>query len=188
MNVWMQTVSGKQVFLLAPSVDSIDIGDIAHHLSMQVRWVGAVREFYSVAQHSVHVAALVSPEARLWALLHDASEAYLGDVNARLKASNALSGYRAVEAPFQQVIHHRFGLRGECPAEVHEADLLVRRLELHDVVGTVCAAHDETMKTAPSPRPFAIVPWPQPKAKAAFLEAFRRLTAAAPVAAEGKTA
>jgi hypothetical protein len=173
--VCMTTCSGRQVDLLAPSPDAIVIGDIAHHLALQVRWVGAVRSFYSVAQHSVHVAQIVPGEHRLWALLHDASEAYLGDVSAPLKGWTGMSGYRALEAQLQHVIEHRFGLRGPRPASVDEADHRVRVAEAHDLLVTV----PPSMQGLPRAG-FVIHPKSPAGAKAWFLNAFAALTELAP--------
>jgi hypothetical protein len=68
----------------------IDARDIAHHLGMTVRYGGGVRRFYSVAEHCVFVADLLayqgkSREIIKAGLLHDAAEAYLGDIIAPLK-------------------------------------------------------------------------------------------------------
>ena len=68
-----------------PNPDDIRIEDIAHALSNQCRFAGHAREFYSVAEHSVHVSQLCLPEHALWGLLHDASEAYLVDLPRPLK-------------------------------------------------------------------------------------------------------
>lgn len=169
-DVWMQTASGRQVFLLNARAESIDITDIAHHLSMLCRWVGAVREFYSVAQHSVLTAGLVAPEHRLWALLHDASEAYLGDVNARLKRSPVMQRYVAVEAVLQLQIYRRFGLRGDVPTkEIDEADMLMRAAEAHQLLTRVPPGMEHLPRA-----PFTIKPLAPPVAKQKFLEAYRR--------------
>lgn len=50
--VWIQTYSGKKFEPLNPSIDSIDIIDIAHSLSMICRFNGHSQRFYSVAEHS----------------------------------------------------------------------------------------------------------------------------------------
>jgi hypothetical protein len=76
----MQLLSGKAFYVTDPKPEDIDILDIAHSLSMQCRYNGHTKGFYSVAEHSVLVANLVPPRLRLQALLHDASEAYVGDV------------------------------------------------------------------------------------------------------------
>src|SRR5690606_5290032 len=77
---WMQTFTGRAVYPLDLRPDDIDIQDIAHALSMQCRYAGHTRQFYSVAEHSVHVARWCrqyGPAAALEGLLHDATEAYL---------------------------------------------------------------------------------------------------------------
>lgn len=64
-----------------PDLDLIKIEDIALALSNACRYAGHISPFYSVAQHSVIVAGFFSdPATRLAALLHDAEEAYLGDM------------------------------------------------------------------------------------------------------------
>jgi len=71
--------------LLNPRPEFIDIGDVARRLSMLCRFGGDVSAFFSVAQHAVNVAAdmaalKASPRQQLVGLLHDAHEAYLGDI------------------------------------------------------------------------------------------------------------
>jgi len=56
---WIQVHSGRQFWPLDPRAEEIDIGDIAHALSLVCRFTGHVKEFYSVAQHSVLVALTV---------------------------------------------------------------------------------------------------------------------------------
>lgn len=81
------THSGRAVNLLDPQPEQIDIGDIAHSLSLLCRFTGHTSRFFSVAEHSVLVANAVPPALRLQALLHDAHEAYLGDWSTPLKRS-----------------------------------------------------------------------------------------------------
>ncbi len=50
---WIQTFTGKKFFPLTPDPELICIEDIAHSLSMQCRYNGHSKQFYSVAQHSV---------------------------------------------------------------------------------------------------------------------------------------
>jgi len=120
---WMQTYTGRQFWPLDPRADEVHIEDIAHALSMQCRYAGHCKRFYSVAEHSVHLARHVSPANALWALLHDASEAYLVDVPRPVKPY--LAGYKDAEAKVMAAVCERFGLPHKMPAEVHWADTAI---------------------------------------------------------------
>lgn len=88
---WMQTASGKEFDFALPRADMVDIDDIAIHLSRLCRFTGAPSRFYSVAEHSLLVSLYaerelgLTPIGQLAALLHDAHEAYCGDVSSPVK-------------------------------------------------------------------------------------------------------
>lgn len=124
---WMQTFTGRALYPLDPHVDDIDPADIAHHLSLLCRYNGAVWSYYSVAEHCVLISHAVSPANALWALLHDATEAYMGDMIRPLKGS--MPAYRIAEDYLMSVICVRFGLDPVMPAEVKDADLRILRDE-----------------------------------------------------------
>jgi len=117
---WMQTYSGRQFWPLDPQPHEVFIDDIAHALAHQCRYAGHCLRFYSVAEHSILLSRCVSEENKLWALLHDASEAYLSDVIRPIKPY--LSGYKFREEKVMRAIAERFGLKGDEPAEVKAAD------------------------------------------------------------------
>lgn len=120
---WIQTFTGKRFYPLDPRVDDIDIRDIAHALSMQCRYAGHCNRFYSVAEHCVLLSRFLESEGRLvarWALLHDASEAYILDVPRPLKPY--LVNYKGIEASIMEVVAQTFGLYALMPAEVKRAD------------------------------------------------------------------
>lgn len=117
---WMQTYTGRQFWPLDPEPAEIDILDIAHSLSMQCRYAGHCRNFYSVAEHCVLLSLAVEPEHAFWALMHDASEAYLVDIPRPVKP--ALVNYRNVEDRMMLAICARFGLAPDMPRAVKEAD------------------------------------------------------------------
>jgi len=94
----VRVVGGGLVDVLKPARESIHIEDIAHALSMLCRYGGHTPEHYSVAQHSCLVAQLLEPRLRIYGLLHDAAEAYLGDVVSPLKGQLALKGKPFCEA------------------------------------------------------------------------------------------
>lgn len=119
---WIQTYRGIRFYPLDPRVEEIDPRDIAHALAHQVRFSGHTRGHYSVLEHSLRVADLVSPENRLYALLHDASEAYLQDVARPLKQLPEFALYRQAEADLMRIVEQRFQLRPGQPEEVDRAD------------------------------------------------------------------
>lgn len=82
---WVDTWTGKKVDLLNPDPDQIEIEDIAHHLAILPRFTGATKHPYSIAQHSMYVSMMVPEYLQLHALLHDAHEAYINDINTPLK-------------------------------------------------------------------------------------------------------
>lgn len=125
---WIQTYTGKRFDVLKPRTDDVDITDIAHALSMQCRFNGHIKRFYSVAEHSVLVSRIVEDnyataargrypydrEARhranacLTALLHDASEAYLGDVVKPVKMLPQLEAFCLIDDDVQTIIEGAF--------------------------------------------------------------------------------
>lgn len=90
---WFTTYSGIKYYLTDPHPDDVKIEDIAHALSNVCRFGGHTSVHYSVAQHSIlcrRMAQQMEPEnyiLQLHLLLHDASEAYIGDVVRPLKVS-----------------------------------------------------------------------------------------------------
>lgn len=123
---WMQTYTGRAFYPMVPAPEDVDPVDIAHALSLICRYGGHVNHFYSVAEHCVLMSRAVSPENALWALLHDATEAYVGDMVRPLK--HALPEYQLAEARVNLAITRRFGISEFCPGEVKDADLRI----LHD--------------------------------------------------------
>ena len=104
---YFKTYTGKTMNPIDATTVEVNIIDIAHHLSNICRFSGATISFYSVAQHSVHVSKLLemkgfSKYVQLVGLLHDATEAYLGDVTRLVK--NSLPEYKKWEAALDEHI------------------------------------------------------------------------------------
>lgn len=145
---WIQTYCGLKFYPLDPRVEDVRAGDVAHALGNTCRFNGHCRRFYSVAEHSCHVSAIVedlaskrwrvgdsapsSPLSPRWtvakmracvalyALLHDGSEAYLVDVPRPVKQDRTMMFYRDAEAQVQRVV---------------EEALIPRAFQIVDTVG-----------------------------------------------------
>ena len=124
---WIETYTGKRFYPLDPRPEDVSIIDIAHALSLVCRFNGHVRHHYSVAQHSVlcacHVINRHGNRAALYALLHDAAEAYVCDIPRPFKGD--IGGYAKIEASVQAAILQAFGLPPMTEAQhaiVKEAD------------------------------------------------------------------
>ena len=128
----IQTFTGRLIDLRHVCPDDISIRDIAHSLGCINRFNGHTLVPLSVAQHSVRVSQIVSKEHSLWGLLHDASEAYLGDVSRPLK--HLLPEYRKMETLVQFAIARHFGLTVPMPHDVKLADQSVLMAEKRDLM------------------------------------------------------
>ena len=176
----IQTVSGRWVDPLAPNPASIDIGDIAQALANQCRFGGHSRVFYSVAQHSAIVSDVcaergVSAAEAFAALLHDAGEAYLGDLPHPLKHRSELGPpYKKAEALLEEAIRVRFDLAPQAAA-MKPVDRSLLATERRNF-----AAINDPWPELEGVEPLAIEiePWDPPRARREFLERFQRLDAA----------
>jgi hypothetical protein len=120
---WFQTFSGIKFDLLEPSVEMIEIDDIAHSLSQVNRFTGHCKFPYPVSQHSRIGSFLVPENDALWFLLHDASEAYLGDMSSPLKHYTPVGDeYKKIEHKIQNIICDRFSIDREKPKSIKQID------------------------------------------------------------------
>ena len=114
-----QTFTGHVFDPLDMKPIDVRLEDIVHGLSLTCRYNGQCREFYSVAQHSIHVANVLKmwgePIAvQLAGMMHDAAEAYLGDVITPIKGNSQIDGYPfdAIESHVMDCIDHALNLPG----------------------------------------------------------------------------
>lgn len=173
---WFTTHSGRQFFLLSPTPAAISIEDIAWALSMICRWGGHTKKFYSVAQHSVHVSQLLSPELALQGLLHDATEAYVGDVVRPLKV--LLSDYDAIEGMVWEAVAAKFGVPVILDPAVKHADLVALATERRDLVTKHHQEHIAIERERAASGP-PLVPLGPSRARDLFLQRFKALSAGA---------
>lgn len=148
---WIPTRSGVAFDLLAPRVEDVKIGDVAHALARINRFSGHTYDAYSVAQHSCLVADLVAkwgapPDVQRQALLHDAPEAYYGDVTSPVAKALDLIVERSERGPLycyplhelrreiDLVVHEALGLPADLHPLVKRADLIAPAIERRDLM------------------------------------------------------
>lgn len=191
---WIQTYGGEKFYPLAARPEEVKITDIARALSMLCRYCGHVARFYSVAEHCVRVSRMAADRVTTqhpaipsrthqrewlnvarWGLLHDASEAYLGDVTRPVKKSQTMAGYKAAETRLMGVIAERFALEGDEPTEVRWADDAIYGLEVPQLKAPV---HPEWKVNTPSgklevrPIQGERIGWAPARAEREFLKRF----------------
>jgi len=138
---WIPTYTGRKFEFLHPTAEMVDILDIGHALSNLCRFAGHTSKFYSVAEHSVLMSRCFVNRGHMhlakWALMHDASEAYLVDVPRPLKAH--LKSYAKIENRVARVIFDKFGLEGPLPEEVKGVDKRIVFDERRQLMGAPSA-------------------------------------------------
>jgi hypothetical protein len=123
--------SGAWFDFCAPGESAFTIEDIAHGLANICRYSGQCSSFYSVAEHSLLVSE-VAEGFEFEALLHDAAEAFLGDITRPLK--QMLPEFKRIERDVENAILQRFGVQFPLPAEVKQADLRVLAAEQRQIM------------------------------------------------------
>ncbi len=169
MGPTIQTSSGTYFDFIKPQWSEFTIEDIAHALAHICRFTGHVKEFYSVAEHSVRASWLVEPRFALVTLLHDAAEAFLGDVSSPLK--QLLPDYKAIEARVEAAVLARFGLPPILPPEVKVADLIMLATEKRDLMPEAAGTGWEVLRGV-EPDSARITPWSPKYARHNFLRTY----------------
>ena len=125
------TADGLYLDFLKPDPAVITIEAIARGLANTCRFAGQCKRFYSVAEHSVYVSRLVPPELAIQGLLHDAAEAFIGDMPKPLKV--LLPDYQAFETVIEGAIFGKFGFSSLHP-DVKHADKVMLKTEQHQIM------------------------------------------------------
>lgn len=129
----VKTRSGIYIDVFEPKITDFSIEDIAHSLSLQCRFNGHTQEFYSVAEHCLRASTYFKlPQDKLEALLHDAAEAYIGDLPKPIK--DELSCYKEIEKTLDQIIADRFNLRYPMSKQLKVVDRLMLEWEWENIV------------------------------------------------------
>jgi uncharacterized protein len=163
----VSTYLGHRFDPLERKIDVIALEDIAHGLAYQCRFNGQTKTFYSVAQHCLMVADLDSRDVRAAAQLHDAAEAYLGDM---VKPLNALiPDYASLESTVSDLIADRFGVNFDNHCEIKQADLVALATEKRDLMPN--STETWTYLAGVEPRVNCLRPMQPVQAKRAYLQA-----------------
>lgn len=175
---WIQTYTGLEFNFMDPDPSTVCVEDIAHALSRLCRFTGHTPQHYSVAQHSVLVSQNIHSAYAFEGLMHDAAEAYVGDVSApakimmrRLVGPRVVSPYDRLEQLVWRTIARRFKLPFELHTRVKTSDLRMLMTE-KKMLG------EEPRSWGINVEPythFQIVPWPAEKAEQLFLSRFHYL-------------
>lgn len=140
----MLTAHGARVDLALPALHhgEITLSVIAHHLACINRFTGAASRPYSVAEHSLLVADIADRELRLdvhgqfAALMHDAHEAFVGDMATPMKRAVG-EAWHHVESAWQRATQRAFGLITPSAAHrnaIKRADLMALAIERRDLM------------------------------------------------------
>lgn len=171
---WVETFTGGRLDLPMPQRGQVNILDIAHALSLQCRFNGHCREFYSVAQHSVLVQRYLAmegyvPRIQMMGLLHDAAEAYVGDMVRPVKS--VFPNFKQVEGMVQDAIEAQ--LIGPVPPDfnLHFVRFHVKQA---DEVALATGGRDWTLTEEPEAGLFDGC-WPCDVARKRYLGTYYRL-------------
>ncbi len=174
---YLQTVSGRFVNPFDPDPEQLDPGDIARALANICRFGGHCRPFYSVAQHSVIVSELVEQrggdlEDVFAALMHDAAEAYLGDMPHPIKHRSPLgAAFKEAEDHLESVLRTRFSIKADVP-EIKRIDRALLATERRSVSGE---SWDWPELEGVEALDIELVAWPPDDAERAFTARFDAL-------------
>ena len=168
---WIQTYTGKKFSLVDPQPEDVDIVDIIAALGNIVRFNGHCRKNYTVLQHSVQVAELCPPILRFAGLMHDAGEAYYGDITRPQKiVLNELSNGRISEwmKRIDRVVAIAFNLTFPTPLAIKHFDNIMLATEARDLM----TDPPEPWVELPPPLPDTLRVWSPQKSYTRFVDLY----------------
>lgn len=169
------TRTGRYFDFVDPQPDQIHHDDIAWGLAHANRFGGQVKpgvRAYNVAHHSWLASDIVAPEIAFQALMHDAAEAYTGDMIGPLK--QLCPDFKAVEKRVEAAIFAKYGLPPVLSPEVKHADLVLLRTEQRDLTSGAGDSWNGLDQWIPLGE--RIMPWGPRLAAHRWLERFHKLT------------
>lgn len=171
MKPTIATASGRYFNFLNPDHADISITDIAVGLSNTCRFGGQCKRFYSVAEHCVLMSYIVPEGFERIALMHDAAEAFTGDVPKPLK--QLLPDFAVIEKRVESAVAAAFILPSEMPQEIKVADRKMLCAEQVQVMGN----SDQWVHTqSTTPADVVVLFWTPKRAEQAFIDRYNELT------------
>lgn len=175
---WIQTVKGRAFDFEDIENNAFDQEEVACVLSRIPRFAGHTKWAYSVAQHCVLVARRVDAingEFRLAALLHDATEAFVGDISAPLKqwlkTTGGTTAFKSLEGRIWEWIAGDHGLHPRLLESVRELDMAALATEARDLM----EKPPRPWCKLPEPWPDRIEPWSSEYARDEWLREYYEL-------------
>jgi 5'-deoxynucleotidase YfbR-like HD superfamily hydrolase len=182
---WNECYTGTRFYTFDPAPEDVSIADIAHSLALQCRYNGNSKRFYSVAEHSCLLSDFVREHGRdggntrrydvpprdsLTALLHDAAEAYIGDLIRPVK--HRMPEFRALEAIVEHVVLPVYGLESDLPPWMRDLDSRILSDERAQVMLT---QHNEWSTDELEPLDVWVNFWSPARGEFEFLRRFHEL-------------
>lgn len=171
MKPTIATATGQYFNFLEPDAALVSIKDISIGLSNTCRFGGQCKRFYSVAEHCVLMSYIVPDNLAFLALMHDAAEAFTGDIPKPLK--QLLPDFAIIETRVENALALAFGMPEKMPPEIKVADRQMLCAEQMQVMGN----SDEWIHTqATEPANISVQFWTPTEAEEAFTMRFHQLT------------
>ena len=170
MEPWIELITGGRFYYAKPVYD---IGAIAHSLSMQCRFTGHCRKFYSVAEHSVLVSRIMEDQGLgdpMEGLLHDAVESVLSDVARPAKI--LLKDYKALDRALDIAMRKQFVLPETMSEGCMKADgiaLLIEAKELMPNKGENFTGMSDEVVLAAKKATYIVAAWTPENARERFM-------------------
>lgn len=133
------TYKGTKFCYANPTKEMIDVEDIIRSISRLNRFVGHSTRAYTVGEHTFFCLVMAerlgySHREQLLVLIHDFTEAYVGDCPSPLK--KLLPEFSIIEARVEQAIYEYIGIEPpteEEYAKIKSVDLTMLAIEMRDI-------------------------------------------------------
>ena len=176
---WIETFEGGRFDFDKPDESEINIKEIIVSLSRTARYNGHTAYMYTVGQHCVLMERALLRERpnasallRLHVLLHDAAEAYTGDMNRPLKYRKGMEEFRVIEDMVQSTIYKQLDIPQPTPEEYEIVKEYDDRMLRTEAEALMCRVEDWRDVIQLRPLPVAVEPWIEFETTNAFTSSY----------------